>query len=212
MFPKRIRNRSDVKKGVDLLIEREPLFQSVVENAGYPPTRLRKGGFATLAFAIIGQQVSRSSADAIWNRFCGVVDPALPETYLALTREQIDQIGLSEAKRTYLAALSEAIVSKQIVFSSLHRAADEDAIDRLVSIKGVGRWTAEIYLLSAMGRSDAWPAGDLALQVAAQEIFDLPDRPSEKELREMGVSWKPLRSIAARLLWHDYAMRRNRKV
>jgi DNA-3-methyladenine glycosylase II len=180
----------------------------VLERHGKPHRRKRPQGFETLLQTIVGQQVSLASAAAIWLRLSdglkrrgGKVTPA---AWLAHADDELRAFGLSRAKVSYGRALAEAVDTGELNFRRLSRMADADAVATLVRIKGIGRWTAEIYLLSALDRADAWPAQDVALMVAVQDLKKLPERPSGAEMTMLAEQWRPLRAFAARLLWHHY--------
>ncbi len=166
--------------------------------------RSRKGGFETLVLLIVEQQLSLASAAAIMGRVRGAVAPFTPETLLGLGEDRLRGLGLSRAKAEYCQALARAFVAGDLRPARLARLDDEAAVAELTRVKGIGRWTAEIYLLSALGRLDVLPAGDLALQAAARHLYGLEERPEAGALREMGENWRPYRSVAARILWQYY--------
>ena len=166
--------------------------------------RSRKGGFETLVLLIVEQQLSLASAAAIMGRVREAVAPFTPGTLLGLGEDRLRGLGLSRAKAEYCRALARAFVAGDLRPARLARLDDEDAVAELTRVKGIGRWTAEIYLLSALGRLDVLPAGDLALQAAARHLYGLEERPEAEALREMGENWRPYRSVAARILWQYY--------
>jgi len=175
-----------------------------IEAVGPLPVRSRDPGFGTLLNIITAQQVSTASAAAIWSRLEAAVDPMSPATLLRIHPRRLRTIGLSRQKALYARELAKAIDRGEPDLEMLNAMDDETAIAALTQIKGIGRWTAEIYLLFALGRSDVMPADDLALQVAAQRIKNLDARPTARQLRAMAEAWSPWRSVAARVLWHYY--------
>jgi DNA-3-methyladenine glycosylase II len=189
---------------LDALARIEPAFAAGLERHGYPPPRIRARGHQTLLRTIIGQQVSVASANAIWNRMEAAVGADLDPVVLAATPdEMLRAAGLSRQKIGYVKSLAELIASGELDLFDLP-ADDEEAIAALTRIKGVGRWSAEIYLLFAEGRSDVWPAGDLAVQIEIGRILGHDDRPSEKAIRDLAEAWRPHRGAAAILAWHHY--------
>jgi DNA-3-methyladenine glycosylase II len=187
-----------------------PVFRAILDRAGAPRFRRRRNGFATLLHIILEQQVSIDAAAAMHRRLAGLCQPLAPEPFLALDDATLRACGFSRQKMGYGRGLAEAVMGGQLDFAALDRAADSDAFATLVGLKGIGRWSAEIYLIFALGRSDVWPAADLGLQVAAAECLGLGERPREPALREMGESWRPWRSVAACLFWQSYLHARGR--
>lgn len=173
--------------------------------AGPLPDRTRTGGLATLMRIVVEQQLSVASADAIWRRLEAAVNPFTHDVFLALPTEHLRPIGLSSQKAAYCTNLARAVADGSLDLVGVEAMADADAIAHLSAVKGIGRWTAEIYLLFALGREDIWPAQDLALQVAVQKIKRLPHRPTFRELDVIAERWRPHRGVAARLLWRTYA-------
>lgn len=171
---------------------------------GLPPVRRQASGFAGLVRIIMAQQVSTASARAIIARLEAAVRPLAPEGFLALDDPALRVIGLSRQKIVYGRALAEDLRAGRLDLDALATLDDEAAMDRLVRLKGVGRWTAEIYLLFALERPDVWPADDLAVQVAAQRLKGLDERPKRPRMVALAEPWRPHRSAAARLLWHLY--------
>lgn len=190
---------------LDDLAAREPAFAAALGRAGYPPPRIRERGYMTLLRTIIGQQVSVKAAESVYRKLEGIVgDLTDPHTILAASPEQLREAGLSRQKASYAKSLAEEVTSGRLDLHNLP-ADDEEAITQLVRIKGIGRWSAEIYLLFAEGRCDIWPAGDLAVQIEIGRILGHADRPSEKLCRELAEDWRPHRGAAAIFAWHHYA-------
>ena len=171
---------------------------------GLPPVRRHQTGFGGLLRIIMAQQVSTASAAAITARLNAAVRPLTPSGFLALDDDELRRIGLSGQKIRYGRALAEDVLARRIDLRRLHRLDDDEAIAHLTQAKGVGHWTAEIYLLFALRRPDVWPAGDLAVQVALQRLKNLDTRPDATAMRALGEAWRPHRSTAARFLWHFY--------
>lgn len=174
--------------------------------------RSRKAGFETLVLLVVEQQLSLASAAAIMGRVRDAVVPFTPETLLGFSDRRLRGLGLSGAKVKYCRALAQAFVDGELKPTRLSRLDDAAVIDQLTGVKGIGPWTAEVYLLTALGRLDVMPAGDLALQVAVQHLYGLPERPDRNALIEMGEAWRPYRSVAARILWQYYRALKGREV
>ncbi len=197
-------NVDDLTAALSELARREPGFASGLERVGYPPPRIRDRGYATLLHTILGQQVSVASAQAHWNRLDQLIGGATdPARLAAATDETLRAAGLSRQKAGYARSLADEVISGRLNLNALP-ADDEAAIAELIRIKGIGRWSAEIYLLFAEGRPDIWPAGDLAVQVEVGRLLGLPERPSEKETRRLAEAWRPHRGAAAIFAWHHY--------
>ena len=190
--------------GLDAIAAKEPAIARALERAGYPEPRLRDPGYVTLMRTIVGQQVSVAAAASMWNKFSAFLGDNLPpEKVLASDFDDLRACGLSRQKQGYIRSLCELVVSGELDLHALPED-DEAAIAQLVRIKGIGRWSAEIYLLFAEGRPDIWPAGDLAVQVGLQKLLELAERPGEKRTRELGEAWRPHRGAAAIFTWHCY--------
>ncbi len=186
------------------------VFRAILERAGPPRFRRRRNGFATLLHIILEQQVSIDAAAAMHRRLAGLCQPLAPGPFLALDDDTLRRCGFSRQKMAYARGLAEAVASGSLDFAQLAGAEDAAAYAALVSLKGIGRWSAEIYLIFALGRPDVWPAADLGLQVAAAECLGLAERPGEPALREIGEAWRPWRSVAACLFWQSYLHARGR--
>ncbi|WP_127903223.1 DNA-3-methyladenine glycosylase family protein [Solirhodobacter olei] len=206
MIGRIIETEACVAEGAAWLAAREPRFAAALEAAGPLPLRRRAGGFGALQDAIVGQQVSTALARAISGRLAeaGLVTA---EAVAAADEAALRACGLSRPKMRYL----KAVALSGFDYAALVDAPEEEAVARLVALPGIGRWTAEIYVMFALGRADAFAAGDLALQEAARMIFALEDRPSEAALREMAEAWRPWRAVAARLLWAYYRVAKGRE-
>lgn len=190
--------------GLDALAKIEPRIAYALEVAGYPETRRRDKGYATLLRTIVGQQVSVHAAASVWRKLEATLgEGCAPATLLAADGDTLRACGLSRQKQGYARSLAELVESGALDFAALPTD-DEEAIAMLTRVKGIGRWSAEIYLLFAEGRTDIWPAGDLAVQEAVKRIMGLSTRPSEKETRAIGENWRPYRGSAAIFAWHSY--------
>lgn len=182
----------------------EPAFAAALAIHGAPAPRISAPGHATLLRTIVGQQVSVHAAAAIWKRLEALLGPGLPpEALLATSDEALRAVGLSRQKIAYAKSLAELVATGTLDLARLPED-DEAAIAELVRIKGIGRWSAEIYLLFAEGRPDIWPAGDLAVQIGVGRLMGLAERPSEKQVRQIAEGWRPHRGAAAIFTWHHY--------
>jgi len=193
----------DLNAGLDALAAREPAFAAALARVGYPAPRIRARGYATLLRTIVGQQVSVKAADAVWRKLEALGDPTDPAVVAALDDDMLRACGFSRQKTGYARSLAEEVTSGRLDLDDLP-ADDEAAIAQLVRVKGIGRWSAEVYLLFAEGRPDIWPAGDLAVQIETGRILGHPERPSEKLTRELAEPWRPYRGAAAIFTWHHY--------
>ena len=207
-----IKTIEDVNLGLEELMHRDPdLAQAYnyVRKAGFiVPLRLRAGGFGALAEIIISQLVSKASANAINERFLHHINPLTPETYLKEGEEAWRIIGLSRPKQASICALANGLINGELDLKSLANMPQEQAISHLSAIKGIGPWSAQIYLMFCLGHRDIFPAGDLALREAARLLWSLDERPSVNELSVLAQRWSPQRAIAARLLWVFYAVKK----
>lgn len=203
-------DQGSLLRAVGELAARDPDLAAIAERFGPPPLWDRPAGFATLVHMILEQQVSLQSAGAAFARLSAEVSPLTPAGFLALDDAQLLAIGFSRQKAAYARGLAAALESGELELDSLHALSDEQAHRRLVALKGIGPWTAGIYLLEVLLRPDIWPAADIALAQAVAEAKGLPRRPAAAELETIGDAWRPWRSVAARLFWHDYLSRRGR--
>jgi DNA-3-methyladenine glycosylase II len=180
-----------------------------ITEIGAPPPRHRPAGFATLMHVIIAQQVSTASARAISGRLTERLTKITPERFIALTDADLRAVGFSRQKTVYGRDLAAAFGDGRVSLAKLRRMEDEEAIAALSSVKGIGRWSAEVFLLFSLKRPDVMPAQDLALMVAAQRLKGLRSRPDPKKLLKIAEPWRPFRSYAARMLWHYYRNGKN---
>jgi DNA-3-methyladenine glycosylase II len=193
-----------LRADIDALCRVEPAFAAALARVGYPAPRIRDRGYPTLLRTIVGQQVSVKAADAMWRKLDQVLGGvAAPERLLAASDEALRAGGLSRQKAGYARSLADEVTSGRLRLDALPDD-DETAVAELVRIKGIGRWSAEIYLLFAEGRADVWPAGDLAVQIEVGRILGHAERPSEKTVRALADGWRPHRGAAAIFAWHHY--------
>ncbi|OLC98509.1 MAG: DNA-3-methyladenine glycosylase 2 family protein [Acidobacteria bacterium] len=183
----------------------------VVKTYGVPPLWVREPGFPTLVYIILEQQVSLASARAAFERLKAATKPLTPRRFLKLTDAELLRIGFSRQKTLYTRLLAESLARRHFDLRYLHELHDDAARKMLIAFKGIGRWTADIYLLSALRRPDIWPTGDLALATAVQEVKRLRKRPSPEKLEAISTPWKPWRAVAARLFWHAYLSKRGKR-
>ena len=199
-----VRTKQSIQSAVEALASREPAFAGVVEKFGVPEPRRSERGAQTLLRTIVGQQVSVAAARSMWAKLEGEFG-APPDLHLLLAAsdEELRAAGMSRQKAGYIRSLASLVISGELDLEALPQD-NEEAIALLTKIKGIGRWSAEIYLLFAEGRPDVFPAGDLAVMVELGRLLGLPDKPSEKQLRELAEAWRPYRGAAAVLAWHSY--------
>lgn len=202
-----IENENDVRRGVRALRRGCEIMKRIHDATGDPPLRRTTPGFEGLARVIVNQQLSTASAAAIWGRLIGSHAPLAPERLLALDDADLRAAGLSQGKMRTLRALATEVVSGRLDLDGLTAESDETIHAALTAVRGIGPWTADIFLLYCLGRRDAFAAGDLALQVAVERVFDLRQRPTKEQLLEIADRWRPWRAVAARLLWAHYALR-----
>ena len=199
-----VRTVDSINAAVDELARREKAFAKVLEKHGRPEPRVSEPGATTLLRTIVGQQVSVAAARSMWAKLeAAYGSPPDLKTILKASDEELRLAGLSRQKAGYARSLAELVLSGELNLDHLPRD-DEEAIALLTRIKGIGRWSAEIYLLFAEGRTDVWPAGDLAVQVEIGRLLGLEGKPSEKQLRELAEAWRPHRGAVAVLAWHSY--------
>ncbi|MGL4650438.1 MAG: DNA-3-methyladenine glycosylase family protein, partial [Caldilineaceae bacterium] len=191
-------------EGIRVLADRDAELAALAERYPLPPLWLRAPGFPTLLHFILEQQVSLSAARAMFERLKSIAVPLTPETFLALDEDTLRACGFSRQKMKYGRALAQDLSAGTLDLDALVQMDDDLAHDRLVALHGIGKWTANVYLLMALGRRDAWPAGDLGIVVALQRVKRLPTRPSEREAEAIAEPWRPWRAVAARLLWSEY--------
>jgi DNA-3-methyladenine glycosylase II len=204
-------SKTQLHAALDALAGIEPGFAAGLEAHGYPDPRISAPGHVSLLRTIVGQQVSTASANAIYGRLEALIGPTMdPATLAATPDEDLRAVGLSRQKISYIKSLAGLVASGEVDLSHLP-ADDEEAIAQLTRIKGIGRWSAEIYLLFAEGRTDVWPAGDLAVQIEIGHLLGHEERPAEKLVRSLSAPWSPHRGALAIFAWHHYGRRLSAK-
>ena len=199
-----VRTAESLTTALEALAEREPAFARVLDTHGAPAPRNSVRGAETLLRTIVGQQVSVAAARSMWAKLeAAFGSPPDLAKLLAASDEELRAAGMSRQKAGYIRSLAELVLTGELDLRSLPDD-DEEAIALLTKIKGIGRWSAEIYLLFAEGREDVFPAGDLAVMIEIGRLMGLDERPSEKQLRELAEKWRPYRGAAAVLAWHSY--------
>lgn len=199
-----VRTTDTLHESLDELARLEPAFAAVLERHGRPEPRVSPPGATTLLRTIVGQQVSVAAARSMWAKLeTSFGSPPELAKLLAASDEQMRAAGMSRQKSGYIRSLAQLVISGELNLDALP-ADNEEAIALLTRIKGIGRWSAEIYLLFAEGRRDVFPAGDLAVQIELGRLMGFEEKPTEKQLREMGERWRPHRGAAAVLAWHSY--------
>ena len=201
-------NEEVFAQGVRFLANRDSHLSDVLKRYGRPPLWVREPGFPTLVYIILEQQVSLASARAAFERLQAAVNPLTPKRFLKLTDAELLRIGFSRQKTLYTRLLADSLARRYFDLRDLHDLHDDAARKMLIALKGIGVWTADIYLLSALRRPDIWPVGDLALATAVQEVKGLRQRPSPQKLERLSQPWRPWRAVAARLFWHAYLSKR----
>ena len=206
-----ILNEEAFFQGVRFLADRDEHLANVVKTYGQPPLWVRDPGFPTLVYIILEQQVSLASAKAAFDRLNGIVRPLTPRRFLKLTNAELLRIGFSRQKTLYTRLLAESLSRRYFDLGDLHDLEDDAVRKMLTTFKGIGKWTADIYLLSVLRCPDIWPTGDLALATAVHEVKRLRQRPSPERLEKMSEPWRPWRAVAARLFWHHYLSKRGQR-
>ena len=196
--------KDSFNKALTILAERDRDLQKIVDRFGNPPIWRRPKGFGTLVLLILEQQVSLASARAAHERLTRTAGDLVPERLLDLADDEFRGAGVSRQKTRYIRHLSECVKGRTVRLDRLARMTDDEVRAELMQVKGIGNWTADVYLLMGLMRPDVWPVGDIALQAAAHEIKGLDARPDPEQLTEIGEQWRPFRSVAARILWHHY--------
>ena len=193
-----------LRRPLKILAERDLDFAAALDVCGLPPVRQQPVGFEGVLNTILAQQVSAGATRAIRERLYAAVDKLTPRAFLALDDDALRAIGFSGPKVRYGRGIAEATLSRELDFDAIAEMDDAVAMAELCKIKGIGPWTAECYLLFALGRPDVWPAADLAVQEALKRLKRMRKRPTTKRMRKLGDAWRPHRSAAARFLWHYY--------
>jgi DNA-3-methyladenine glycosylase II len=201
-----------LEAGARALATLDPDFARILATYGLPSFPRRPASFGTLLHIILEQQLSLDIAAKLWKRLKQRCRPLTPRRFLELDEATLMNCGFTRQKIGYARGLASAILERRFSPSRLARLGDDDALKAIMELRGFGHWSAEVFLLFALGRPDIWPAGDLALQIAVQWLKALPERPDSRELRVLAEAWRPWRSVAACLLWQSYLCRLNRAV
>lgn len=200
-------NEASLRERVDLVCEQDAHLRQVISSYGYPPLWERQPGFATLIHIILEQQVSLASAKACFDKLEKHLGVISPESFLTLSDETLLKVGFSRQKTRYSRILAQAIMAGDLDPGVFENQPDAQVFELLTKLTGIGPWTANIYLLMALGRPDIWPVGDLALVVALKDLYGLEQRPDREAFMELGKNYRPHRAVAARILWHYYLSR-----
>ncbi len=203
MFPARL-SEASLSTGITYLSRIDTDLAGSVARLGPPPLWAREPGFGTLVHIILEQQVSLASARAAFEKLTTAAGVLTPARFLGYSDHELREIGFSRQKTGYCRGLAQSIMDDKFDLDALSELSDSQARSKLIEIKGIGPWTADIYLLMALRRPDIWPAGDLALAAAVQQVKQLPALPDQEELHEIAAGWQPWRAVAARILWHHY--------
>ncbi|WP_262300016.1 DNA-3-methyladenine glycosylase family protein [Microvirga sesbaniae] len=200
-----------LKRGLGELVLADPVMAKLAADGVTPHLRKRPPGFEGLAWIVVGQQVSTASAEAIWNRLRQNLEPPRPDVFLRLSDEDLRAAGLSAGKVRTLRALATEIVEGRLSLDELRNRPAEEAHGLLTRVKGIGPWTADVYLLFCLGHPDAFPSGDLAVQEAARLAYGLEARPDARTLTALAERWRPWRGVAAKMLWAYYRVIKSRE-
>ena len=202
--------QSSYEDAITELSNQDKDLAAVVLKWGKPPFWTHAPGFPGIVLAILSQQVSLESAQAAFTKLEAEIGPIAADAFLTLDDTELREIGFSRQKASYVRGVAQAIIEGELDFGVLETLDDDQIREKLMGIKGIGRWTADTYLLFAMRRPDAWPSGDLALAKSIQEVKGLPSNPRFDEVDHIALSWRPWRAVAARILWHSYLSERGR--
>jgi len=195
------------QEGLEILVKRDKDLAKIVETYGPPPFWTRDPGFGALVYTILEQQVSLASAKAAFSKLLLAAYPLTPEQFTALSDEELKAIGFSRQKAGYCRGLAREIIDGELDLEGLADLEDDGVRKRLLALKGIGPWTADVYLLMALRRQDVWPIGDMALVRALEEVKGVPKGASAEKLQKVGEPWRPWRAVASRILWHHYLSR-----
>jgi DNA-3-methyladenine glycosylase II len=201
-----INTNQDILEGLNHLKQLDPTLIPIIKRVPSVPLRRDQGGFEGLVRIIIGQHVSTASASAIHARFTDQINPVTPTNYLETHQDVLIKVGLTRAKQNTIGNIAQAINTKTLDLDAISSLDEKNAIAQLTALKGIGPWTAEVYLLFCAGHPDIFAAGDLAIREAVRQAYNMSERPNEKDLRAFAAKWAPYRGIASRLFWAYYAM------
>jgi len=203
-------NARTIALAASYLAKQDKHLASILKRHGPPPLWGRPQGFATLAQIILEQQVSLASAASVFGRLSRAINPFDPLNVIQAGELEVRALGVTRQKASYLVRLAESLERRELRLRTLSKLDDQQAKLALMRVKGIGSWSADIYLLMALRRADIWPAGDLALATTVRELKRLRTRPSEQRLAAVAEPWRPYRAVAARMLWQHYLAKRNR--
>ncbi|MBN9043846.1 MAG: DNA-3-methyladenine glycosidase [Rhizobiales bacterium 62-47] len=206
-----LNSQSDLDDAMAQLVKQDPRLEPILEQTGMPALRQREPGFAGLAAIVCGQQLSTASAAAIWKRVSAAIDPFHHDAIRKVRAERLGRLGLSAAKIKTLKLLARELGSERLNLDVLAEEDADAAHNTLISLHGIGPWTADVYLLFCLGHGDAWPAGDLAVQEAIKIGLGLKSRPTVKEMAAIAEPWRPVRGAAAHLWWAYYKVMKKRE-
>jgi DNA-3-methyladenine glycosylase II len=206
-----IETEADILEGVAALQTECEVMRRIIPLTGAPPLRRQRHGFDGLIWIVIGQQVSVAAGNAIWNKFAGNFPERTPEIILSADESLLRASGLSSPKMKTIRAISTAMSEGSLNLSALATMSADEAKQIMVKVKGIGPWTADVYLMFCLGHADAFAPGDLALQEAIRMAFRLPERPTDREISLISERWRPWRAVAARLLWAYYKVEKDRE-
>jgi DNA-3-methyladenine glycosylase II len=211
--PRRIASQTHLDEAVSGLLAADKRLHPVAKRVGAMPFRARREeGFEALISIVVSQQLSVAAADTIFGRVKKKVAPFTPEQVLAAEAEMLRACGLSAPKQKHMKSIAAAIVDGSLDLKRLRSMQDDDARAHLTAVKGIGPWTADIYLMSSLGRADIWPVGDVGLQAAIHRALGLRKRPNEKQMEKLSTDWRPYRTVVARMFWiHEDGIRREKK-
>ena len=196
----------DIKTALNTLAKTDTHVAAAVKLVGYPAERINDQGFTTLLRVIVGQQLSVKAAATIWGRVEALAGTAAgPDTYDQISDEDLRAAGLSRQKISYVRSLCQTVQDRTLDFAMLERLSDDEAVKAITAVKGLGVWSAHMYMMFSLGRADIMPVGDLAVRVGIGRIIGMQDRPSEKQCDDIGKRWRPYRSVMALLAWHYYS-------
>ncbi|MDX6614688.1 MAG: DNA-3-methyladenine glycosylase [Blastocatellia bacterium] len=210
-FPSRALTLQDISLAAEHLAKADPQLAVLLKHEGPPPLWGRRPNFATLIRIILEQQVSLSSAASMYRRLTNNIKPFTPESIVELGESYLRSLGVTRQKAAYCVLLSHSIVNRDFDLAALRKMGDLEARSELMRLKGVGTWSADIYLLMALRRPDIWPSGDVALVTTVTKLKQLPTRPDAEELLRIAEEWRPFRAVAARMLWQHYLNQRLRR-
>ena len=197
-------NKKSLHIAVDYLCEKDKDLKLILDQYGYPPLWSRPANYETLVQIILEQQVSLFSAKAVFNKLKIVLTSVTPENILVYSIDDLNKLGFTKQKASYCLGLAEKLATKKLSLRNISRLESKAAHEQLIRLRGIGTWSANIYLLMALKHPDIWPHGDLALENTVVQVKKLRKKPTQERIESIAENWRPLRSVAARILWHFY--------